>query len=34
MRVICRNKELLLDGRSLKNILFITNDIRDMTLVH
>eukprot|EP00347_Sterkiella_histriomuscorum_P018386 403345697 len=34
MRVICRNKDLLLEGRSIKNMLFITNDIRDMTLVH
>jgi NLI interacting factor-like phosphatase len=25
---------LLLEGRQLKNILFVTNDIRDMTLVH
>jgi len=34
MRVICRNKDLFLEGRSLKNILFLANDIRDMTLVH
>lgn len=34
MRVVCRNKDLLLEGRQLKNILFVTNDIRDMTLIH
>lgn len=33
-RVICRNKELLLDGRSLKNILFIANEVKDTCLVH
>lgn len=34
MRLICRNKDIFLDGRSLKNILFVSNDLRDMTLVH
>lgn len=34
MRLICRNKDLFLDGRSLKNILFIANDLRDVSLVH
>ena len=34
VKLICRNKEILTDGRSLKNILFITNDIKDGCLVH
>jgi len=31
---VCRNKDLLLEGRSLKNILFVVNDLKDMTLIH
>lgn len=34
LRLICRNKDIFLEGRQLKNILFIANDLRDMTLIH
>jgi hypothetical protein len=34
MRAVCRNKEVFLEGRSIKNVLFIANDIRDVLLVH
>lgn len=34
MKVICRNKDIFLEGRSLKNILFISNDLKDGCLIH
>ena len=34
MRVVCRKKEIFLDGRNAKNILFISNDFKDMQMVH
>lgn len=34
MKVACRNKEIFLEGRSIKNILFIGTDLKDSMLVH
>lgn len=34
IKVICRNKDLFLEGRSIKNLLFISNDLKDSLLVH
>lgn len=31
---VCRNKDLFLEGRSIKNMVFITTNIKDTLLVH
>lgn len=33
-KVVCRNKELFLEGRQLKNVLFVASDAKDACLTH